>query len=63
MSEKDGKGLFKWEDTLYEGEFKKDEMEGHACIRFSEKEYYQGRIKNGRRNGRGLYHYSNDDEF
>jgi hypothetical protein len=38
-------------------------MEGQACIRFSEKEYYNGRIKNGKRDGKGFYQYANSDEF
>lgn len=32
-------------------------MEGQARIQFSEKEYYDGRIKNGKREGNGVYCY------
>lgn len=63
LSEKEGPGLYIWEDTQYEGEFKKDMMEGHARIKFSDDEYYEGRIKNGKREGHGTYRYSNGDEF
>lgn len=38
-------------------------MEGQARIQFSEKEYYDGRIKNGKREGNGVYCYQNGDEF
>jgi len=36
-------------------------MEGTAKIKFSENEYYEGRIKNGKRDGHGYYRYSNGD--
>lgn len=38
-------------------------MEGYAKIKFSQFEYYQGKIKNGKRYGSGTYRYANGDEF
>ena len=63
MSEKQGEGLYVWEDTEYYGSFEKDAMEGYARIKFSDNEFYEGKIKNGRRCGSGVYRYANGDEF
>lgn len=38
-------------------------MEGFAKIKFSENEYYEGKIKNGKRCGNGTYKFPNGDEF
>jgi len=38
-------------------------MQGTAVIRYSDSEYYEGSIKNGKRDGRGVYKYANGDEF
>lgn len=38
-------------------------MEGTARISFSETEWYEGKIKNGRRCGKGSYSYPNGDRF
>lgn len=38
-------------------------MDGQAKIRFEDNEYYEGHIVEGKREGQGLYRYSNGDEF
>ena len=57
--------MYVWsgENTKYEGEFKKDALEGEAKIYFTPEEFYTGRIKNGKRDGQGKYAYENGDVF
>jgi hypothetical protein len=45
----------------YRGEFKKDNLEGFAMVKFRNGEIYEGKVKNGKRNGQGSYKYSNGD--
>lgn len=45
------------------GEFKKDNLEGYATIKFKNNEQYIGKVKNGRRDGQGTYYYENGDQF
>lgn len=60
----DGNGSYLFENgDLYNGQWKKGEMNGYGVYEFANGDVYKGAFKKGKMEGRGTYKYANDDKY
>ncbi len=63
MMEGYGKIKFLKEGHEYEGQFKKNQIEGWGVFFWKNGDKYEGQMKNGKLNGKGKYYYNNGNIF
>lgn len=60
----DGNGSYLFENgDLYNGQWKKGEMEGYGVYEYGNGDVYKGAWKKGLMEGRGTYTYANGDKY
>lgn len=60
----DGNGSYLFENgDLYNGQWKKGEMNGYGVYEFANGDVYKGAFKKGFMEGRGTYTYKNGDKY
>lgn len=50
-------------DSVYDGEWKDSEMDGHGVFRWKDGSYYEGEYKHGRKHGKGTFQFPNGNKY
>lgn len=58
-----GRGVYKKEGIIYDGEFVKGQLMGDAIITDAEENVYKGEVINGVKEGKGVINYGQNHEF
>lgn len=59
----DGKGVWRWDDNIYHGSFKKNKMSGKGVCIYDDGSYYKGNFKENMKYGLGTLYYIDGSKY
>lgn len=59
----EGRGKWEWGDSIYNGEFKSNRMNGKGVCIYDDGSYYDGQFKNNVKHGQGIMYYQDGCKY